>query len=200
MSHRMILVCFAILVGLFVLTNAIADEPVAQPPAEHPTALTSSGERPADGGSEEVVNIGGLMWQKAASASYAMNWSKAIQYCENLSLGGYGGWRLPSISELRSIIRGCPKTRSGGACGVTDSCRKWNPCRNDSCSGCSMNQGPANGCYWPDELTGNASWLWSSSSREDDDNDAWGVIFNLGFVSNANKSAGGYARCVRDRP
>ena len=199
MSHRMILVCFAIPVGLFFLMNAIADEPVVQPPAKHHAALTSSVEQKSDGGSEEVVNIGRLMWQKQASSSYATNWSKAMQYCENLSLGGYSDWRLPSISELRSIIRGCPKTQTGGACGVTDSCRKWNPCRNDACSGCSINQGPANGCYWPDELMG-ASWLWSSSSREDDDNDAWGVIFNLGFVSNANKSAGGYMRCVRGRP
>ncbi|NPA63335.1 MAG: DUF1566 domain-containing protein [Epsilonproteobacteria bacterium] len=31
-------------------------------------------------------------------------WIEAIDYCENLSLDG-GGWRLPNIQELGSIVR-----------------------------------------------------------------------------------------------
>ena len=33
----------------------------------------------------------------------AYTWESALAYCENLTLGG-GGWRLPSINELVSIM------------------------------------------------------------------------------------------------
>ncbi len=32
------------------------------------------------------------------------NWNAAIAYCEDLPLGGYNDWRLPSREELRSIV------------------------------------------------------------------------------------------------
>ena len=32
------------------------------------------------------------------------NWTEAINYCENLSLGGYTDWRLPNENELLSIV------------------------------------------------------------------------------------------------
>ncbi|EJF07495.1 Protein of unknown function (DUF1566) [Thiovulum sp. ES] len=44
-----------------------------------------------------------LMWQRESSSN-TMNWKSAIQYCENLSLGGYRDWRLPHIDELKSIV------------------------------------------------------------------------------------------------
>ncbi len=48
--------------------------------------------------------ITGLSWQKQDSGS-TMLWEEALNYCENLSLGGYGDWRLPNIKELASIIK-----------------------------------------------------------------------------------------------
>ena len=149
--------------------------------------------------SGDAVTIGGRMWQKRPAPN-KMNWNEAKGYCSNLSLGGYSDWRLPSISELRSIIRGCAKTQTGGACKVTDSCRSWDSCRNSECSGCSGNRGPANGCYWPNELMGKCSWFWSSSSRSDYNNLVWFVDFHLGDVDNLHKYGDLYARCVRGRP
>ena len=43
----------------------------------------------------------GLMWQQATESG--KGWADALSYCEGLSLGGYTGWRLPNIRELKSI-------------------------------------------------------------------------------------------------
>ena len=45
----------------------------------------------------------GLTWQKADSKK-GMNWKEALQYAENLTLGGYSDWRLPNAKELQSIV------------------------------------------------------------------------------------------------
>lgn len=42
-----------------------------------------------------------LMWTQLPAA--AMNWQSAISYAENLSLGGYGDWRLPTVKELQTL-------------------------------------------------------------------------------------------------
>jgi len=43
-----------------------------------------------------------LEWQDNETVS--KSWRDAINYCENLTLGGYNDWRLPNINELNSII------------------------------------------------------------------------------------------------
>ncbi len=44
----------------------------------------------------------GLMWQQ--STDMEMNWSNALEHCENFSLGGYTDWRLPNLKELSAIL------------------------------------------------------------------------------------------------
>ncbi len=44
----------------------------------------------------------GLQWQDDVIAW--SSWNQAINYCENLTLGGYSDWRLPNINELKSIV------------------------------------------------------------------------------------------------
>lgn len=43
-----------------------------------------------------------LMWAGHDNGK-DLNWNEATSYCANLKLGGYSGWRLPSIDELRGI-------------------------------------------------------------------------------------------------
>lgn len=46
----------------------------------------------------------GLQWQDNKDAkTVKKNWSDAQKYCQDLSLGGYSDWRLPSYNEILSI-------------------------------------------------------------------------------------------------
>jgi len=46
-----------------------------------------------------------LQWQNNFEVTTNdTNWSKAIEYCENLTLGDYHDWRLPNQNELHSIL------------------------------------------------------------------------------------------------
>ena len=48
-------------------------------------------------------NVTNLIWQKDTAPS-TYNWEQAIDYCENLVLGGYSDWRLPTVKELSFIV------------------------------------------------------------------------------------------------
>ncbi len=45
----------------------------------------------------------GLMWTQADSGK-TMDWRQALQWAENLEVGGYSDWRLPNAKELQSIV------------------------------------------------------------------------------------------------
>jgi len=143
-----------------------------------------------------------LTWQNGpAVGSIQYDVTDAQLYCSGLSWGGFGGWRLPTISELRSLIRGCAATEPGGACGVTDGCLELRCLA--SCGGCPHSEGPApGGFYWPSELSGNADnwWYWSDSAVAPNnlvDDAGWTVDFNLGSVSLALIDYNNAVRCVR---
>ncbi|MBQ4915348.1 DUF1566 domain-containing protein [Maribacter sp. MMG018] len=44
----------------------------------------------------------GLMWQEIPTTE-GFDWNDAKEYCENLELGGYDDWRMPTLKELFSI-------------------------------------------------------------------------------------------------
>ena len=46
----------------------------------------------------------GLMWQQDVSDNDSIAWDSALEYCENLSLGGHTDWRLPTTKELSSLV------------------------------------------------------------------------------------------------
>lgn len=47
-------------------------------------------------------NNTGLMWEMIPMGG-KMTWAEAVEYCENLELGGYDDWRIPTVEELFSI-------------------------------------------------------------------------------------------------
>jgi hypothetical protein len=93
-----------------------------------------------------VDPVSSLVWQRDVEGN--LTWNAAKAYCDNSPAGLTGtGWRLPTISELRSLVRGCPATASGGECGVTDSCLGLSCWDTEDCNGCASLGGPTEGCY-----------------------------------------------------
>jgi hypothetical protein len=141
----------------------------------------------------------GLMWQNGATVGTAwFNMQSAEYYCTFLIWGGYGGWRVPDIDELRSLVRGCDGTETGGDCGVTDECESQS-CDNAACYGCSYLGGPGpGGAYWPPELSGPVDYPYRSLSPIWGTNDSWWVMnFDLGSVNFGLGDDSEYVRCVR---
>jgi hypothetical protein len=55
-------------------------------------------------GDETVTdNVNGLVWQRAVDPS-TYTWAAARTYCEGLTLAGSSDWRLPTITELESLV------------------------------------------------------------------------------------------------
>jgi hypothetical protein len=45
----------------------------------------------------------GLVWERSPNKTFS-NWVGAHERCEALELGNHGGWRLPTIEELASLV------------------------------------------------------------------------------------------------
>jgi hypothetical protein len=46
----------------------------------------------------------GLLWTGRPREGAVLTWAGAIDYCARLRVGGRGGWRLPQIEELQSLL------------------------------------------------------------------------------------------------
>ncbi|MDD2451111.1 MAG: DUF1566 domain-containing protein [Sulfurovum sp.] len=57
---------------------------------------------PVDSGqvTEDIYRVGDIYWQ---DADEEVSWAYMHEYCENLSLGGYTDWRLPTLAEYREL-------------------------------------------------------------------------------------------------
>ena len=138
---------------------------------------------------DAVLKLSGLRWSNKSTNE--MNWSDAKNYCKSLEEDGYSDWRLPTISELRTLIKNCPATEAGGACKVTDSCLSVHKCGNDICKGCNRFE---DGRY---SKFGDTTWLWSSSELSDYTDAACFVYFYFGSVRANPKDYKSEVRCVR---
>jgi len=77
-----------------------------------------------------------LMWQDDKSVKTTQKkWQGAIEHCQNLSLGGYSDWRLPTRMELHSITdktKYDPAVKSGIKNVVSDNYWSSSPYVSDS--------------------------------------------------------------------
>ncbi len=159
----------------------------------------------------------GLVWQDPPrdSVGNGVDFWAAADYCAGL---GDGGWRLPTIDELRSLIRGCPATELGGECAISDpECLDsgdpgcWG--ETGSCDGCTSSEGPGeSGFYWPLDIHGDGSTefasssddTWEGSLKQDSEGDwyysyGYYLDFREGRVSSVGKGEPSKGvRCVRE--
>ena len=136
----------------------------------------------------------GLEWQNGDNC--CNTWYFAENYCLELTWGGYSDWRLPTISELRSLIRGCDATVTGGECPASDDCNDYD-CETDACLGCQDGQGPGDdGFYMVKGLVKNGYMYWTNSAVPGTAY-TWTINFYSGMI-NLDVPSGIYTmRCVR---
>lgn len=127
-----------------------------------------------------------MTWSEISSEG--MDWDSAVRYCEDLEESDYSNWRLPTISELRTIIQNCIETEIGGECGITDYCLSQKHCGGYSCMGCVGDDS---------SVFGDTKTLWSSSLPSDTPDSVFPVDFHGGRVQNLTKWNDLYVRCVR---
>ena len=145
----------------------------------------------------------GHSWQRAHGGPIDLE--KARSYCEDLVLGGFTDWRVPTISELRTLIIGCPNTAPDGVCPVDDACAGTEECREklkEKDCACKAHKGPGEkGSYWKKGVWkyngGKYDLFWSRSLISGPYEEAWGVLFSEGIVTTVDVSGRYYVRCVR---
>jgi len=130
----------------------------------------------------------GLSW--SAKAMHPKNWDDALFYCENLEENGVKNWKLPNIDELRTLIKDCDGTVSGGGCKVSSDrgCLSYDSCWSTFCL-CKAGEG---GKY---SKFGDSGGLWSSSEAGDEG--AWYINFYEAKIIDDYKESSYAVRCVK---
>lgn len=140
----------------------------------------------------------GLCWQEPPFED-TMTWQEAMEYCNNLILGGFDDWKMPKIQDLCSFTRGC----------TTNQCQAYDPdCLTNECVWsdpdclpCEELAGPApNGQYWDPELDASiVGFFWSSSPNTGDayEGHYWRIGFASSIVASSEDWLPTYIRCFR---
>ena len=135
-----------------------------------------------------------LCWENPPS-DYLWTFAEAQDYCEQKD----GDWRVPSVQELISLIRGCQngnETTNSITSLCSPVCETTNGIYHcDSIYNCQMCE---EGTYWPNALTGTNRVYWSSTYYLSSSM-AWGVRFQYGDAYNNGYIEGStmLVRCVR---
>ncbi len=155
--------------------------------------------------------VGGRVWTKYVSPE-GSDQAGAAAWCDGLG----GGWRMPTIDELRTLISGCPAVATGGACKVSTSCNSSEPtcydgnCQCDGgeweprCMGCpGTGGGPADGCFNDPTLPlANGLYcatLWSSTTftGSSGEPESWYIELGGPSLSYGGADWRAWARCTR---
>jgi len=121
----------------------------------------------------------GQWWSDIAEEE--MTWDEAKLYCSKL------GGKLPTISELRTLVIICKEIQSNGACTVTDECLA---------SSCWVNECDCETDFDDCSFFNDEKELWSISKVEDDPGRVWFLDFDLGYISDYSEDYTVYVRCV----
>ncbi|MCP4676024.1 MAG: DUF1566 domain-containing protein [Deltaproteobacteria bacterium] len=160
-----------------------------------PDAATDKRPAMTDCGGGKYDQETGLCWENPARGDHG--WTGAISYCEELEAGGYTDWRLPTINELSSLLRGC----SSSDCPLSDpDVLNADIGESPDCEKCDNRKGPGNdGCYWSADFDDMCDYepYWSSSQDKSYDNLAWNLAFDDGGFSLSQVTRSKAVRCVR---
>ncbi len=94
-----------ILVSIFVMVIAVIILMLVFPQEKTGTTIDENSEAKNCGEGTTIYADENLCWQKSAKPEPAKNWGDANDYCENLELGKKDDWRLPTLNELKSIVK-----------------------------------------------------------------------------------------------
>ena len=138
-----------------------------------------------------------LVWQKTPGPK--RSWSDGVAYCAGNVAGLPGsGWRLPTISELRTLVRGCASLVTGSTCGVVDPGCLSGSCRGSNCDAC----GNVGSCYWDTAALGTSctDYTWATSVVPEYGNWYWELHFGDGAMAYGGGGTLRDIRCVRTGP
>ena len=167
------------------------DADLTEEPADADTSdSTDDSDNSTSDGASETGLIDLADW--SASSATKTDWNGAYNYCSAMTEGGHN-WRLPTISELRQLVKNCAETEYGGPCGVMDGHLKESDYTYNECAKCTNRY---DGSY---SKLGDKDYLWSASELDGDPTKVWVINFksaNIGTLAKATPEYG-YARCVR---
>jgi len=144
-------------------------------------------------------NITKLLWTKCSASDNQnidttsdcsstiglYNWSEAKNFCENLDYANRTDWRLPTISELFSLVN----FNSDGSKASIDT--DYFP--NTEHVDCTTTQ---NEMIWIIICTGFDGIRYLSSTEFKNSETAWGIHFEDGHTNLTAKENNGYVRCI----
>ena len=62
----------------------------------------------------------GLIWSEKYYLADTPTLESLTAFCEDLAEGGFGDWKMPTIDELRTLIRNCSNTEPYGICSISE--------------------------------------------------------------------------------
>ena len=113
----------------------------------------------------------GLCWQWD-DYDTPLNWTDALDYCNELSLGGHTDWRLPSAAEIITMM--------DYSCNSSDPAHCYSDFQNTAF-----------------EWTTTTGSYWSSTTRPEYTGTAYYAYMYTGDIGNVGKTFARYVRCVR---